>query len=945
VESRTTPLVAIRNFATLLLFLHIMKLALAILILQVLSDSASHAAGEDAFARSESNVWVWGSNERGQLGTDTNAAKVSSPTLTDQLNTWWRGKNVTKVVTGMGGGGGMGEYSLVLTSEGRVYSFGDCTTGNLGVGPTLCIQHNCQAGGGAIFCQKAPIEIIFQNVSASSSDRSIIVDVSAGSEHALALADDGTVFAWGSGSKGCLGNGCCDQSYCQPCTGCLQTGQCYFFSPIVSTRLTASTLGSPVSRIFASLDFSMVMTKSGRVFGFGRNQLGQLGLPYVNVTEYTAEPAEVEALRGAEEVCLGTTHGLALMPGGTVLSWGNADLGQTARNFVSPPLPVPMATKARGIGCGAQFSFVIGQYGELYAFGLNTQGQLGFSTIGDEKLCKQSNFCEFQPRLVSSLSTAGVRIVSANGGDGHSIALSEDNKVFVSGDNSFNQLGISSCGSGQTKCFSFLELYVLSAQDILGVAAGANWGMAWQRILLPPRMYPPAGEYGPTKVVLLMDEKESGAYIEYELLEVQSLNQSAADPSSSSPKYQQHLSLDASSMRQFSLKARVACSSCGKSSSSVVEARYSIYRGVSLPSFRSSPDLPGASASFVCYGGPMQGKECGRDGMGQEDKLTCGTGVCAQWTGVWMTTAKVTISSVPAEAKIYYSVGKKDTIAADPDEMSAVYSDPFYLEDTQGFNISVRARAYLSGYRSSDVSTAIFQVRKFPALTVERNNDWLKFLIIAAGVVLFFLLVMFAVYVIRKRKKQRRRVEPIWQVIAKEQEANKISVLDKFEQISPSEPNGKSSTEEAKKMRLVKKWTMADEQMFNAIMEERRWKKMDLNNFANPSLRLLEDRKSSISEMGWHEEKKEQNLQKRPGSTDNPPIRQAAWIKVGGGLELGQHPRASHGQHADREHKPHNHHHRHRRQTRGEEEGVKHSAPKQQQVKSACTPRAWKHVS
>eukprot|EP00960_Hanusia_phi_P052731 761611-Hanusia_phi.AAC.2 len=37
----------------------------------------------------------------------------------------------------------------------------------------------------------------------------------------------------------------------------------------------------------------------------------------------------------------------------------------------------------------------------------------------------------------------------------------------------------------------------------------------------------------------------------------------------------------------------------------------------------------------------MQGKECGRDGMGQEDKLTCGTGVCAQWTGVWMTTAKV----------------------------------------------------------------------------------------------------------------------------------------------------------------------------------------------------------------------------------------------------------------------------------------------------------------
>eukprot|EP00960_Hanusia_phi_P052730 761611-Hanusia_phi.AAC.1 len=165
--------------------------------------------------------------------------------------------------------------------------------------------------------------------------------------------------------------------------------------------------------------------------------------------------------------------------------------------------------------------------------------------------------------------------------------------------------------------------------------------------------------------------------------------------------------------------------------------------------------------------------------------------------------------------------GWTDLRRADPDEMSAVYSDPFYLEDTQGrrrkavkkrsqsmirfqhlsSSESVSIRCVLeesweekesrqeqstegggggqggeggtdggrgrrggqkrrekeqgqgqgqgqeqeqgqegdfaaSGYRSSDVSTAIFQVRKFPALTVERNNDWLKFLIIAAGVVL-----------------------------------------------------------------------------------------------------------------------------------------------------------------------------------------------------------------
>ncbi|EKX50604.1 hypothetical protein GUITHDRAFT_103828 [Guillardia theta CCMP2712] len=729
-----------------------MHLWSSLLFVCILCNSMDLAVGDEVAARSESNVWVWGSNERGQLGTDSNVAKISSPALSDQLNTWWRGKNVTKVVTGVGGGGGMGEYSLILTSEGRLYSFGDCTTGNLGVVASLCLQGNCQAGGGAIFCQKSPLQVVFPNISGSNGEQSIIVDVSAGSEHVLALAEDGTVFAWGSANQGCLGNGCCEQSHCSSCSGCAQMQPCYFFSPIVSSRLTASVLGSPVKRVFAGLDFSMVMTRGGSVFGFGRNQLQQLGLGYANISQYVAEPAEVAALRGAVDLCLGTTHGLALMPGGAVLSWGNADMGQTGRTFMSPPLAVALTNKARGIGCGAQFSFVIGEYGELYAFGLNTQGQLGFSTTGNDKICKQSNFCEFQPRLVSLLSNAGVKISAIKGGDGHSIALAGREEEVDDDDGN--------------------------------------------------------------------DEYKDGCI-------------------SDGDRSQERKDGDNN-------------------------ARYTIYRGVSLPLFRSSPDLHVSSPSFYCYGGPMNGQACGKDGMGQEDKLSCGAGVCAQWTGVWMTNAKVTITSLPAEAKIFYTIGKREIVAAEPDENSAVYSDPFYLEDTQG-------------YKASDVSTAIFQVRKFAPSEVKGNRDWLTYLLIAAGVVLFFLLVMLAVYFIRRRKRERRRrVEPTWRTIEKEQEANKIAVLEKFEQVTPAEPKH-ASAEDARKVRLVKKWTMADEEMFNAIMkketempeevtrvlvvddvniEERKWKRVNLDNFANPSLRLLKDRKSSVSEMGWHEEKK-----------------------------------------------------------------------------------------
>ena len=64
---------------------------------------------------------------------------------------------VTKVAAAHYSGEQSGEWALVLSSEGNVYSFGDCRSRNLGTGETVCSLTNCKAGagpsgGGSIRC-------------------------------------------------------------------------------------------------------------------------------------------------------------------------------------------------------------------------------------------------------------------------------------------------------------------------------------------------------------------------------------------------------------------------------------------------------------------------------------------------------------------------------------------------------------------------------------------------------------------------------------------------------------------------------------------------------------------------------------------------------------------------------------------------------------------------
>ena len=472
-------------------------------------------AGATADGLHSGNLLVWGSNERGQLGLSNSAdagaiGRQDTPLLAHTKWSGWNGLNVSKVASAHYDG----EWTLVMTSDGRVFSFGDCATGNLGTGLAACSVGDCHSGSSSVTCQAKPSQVSFPTGAGA------IVDISAGDDFALALDADGNVFGWGNGAAGLVGNGCC-AGCAKPCTGGVSRNgdtEYHYHGPQVSSEINATALRSKVKKVVAGSNFAMVMVENGGVYAIGKNMNGQLGLGFTNLSSSPVVVAqEVKGLRDAADIKLGSTHGLALMKDGSVRVWGNGRYGQTGQgldgsqrykgDLLSPKELVP-AGRASLIGVGQLTSFYKRtDTSKIWAFGKNTNGDLGQPASLRDCPCSEGaacttgqNKCEFLPKEVPALPADTVQIA---GGEGHTLALAADGNVWATGSNQFKQLGVESCGSGTGACMGFVVVGSLMLQDIVGVEVGAQWSMAWRRVLAPPTFNPPPGEYGPGEVQIL----------------------------------------------------------------------------------------------------------------------------------------------------------------------------------------------------------------------------------------------------------------------------------------------------------------------------------------------------------------------------------------------------------------------------------------------------------
>ena len=191
-------------------------------------------------------------------------------------------------------------HTLALKNDGTVWAWGGNASGQLGDGTI-----------GGYTSKNTPVQVL--DPSDPTGYLTGVIAIAAGDEHSLALKGDGTIYAWGGNPFGQLGDG----TWGWPESKTI---------PVQVTDPSDPTgYLTNISAIAGGDDYSLALKANGTVWGFGRNNWGQLG----NGThDDTNTPVQVSGLVNAVSIAAGNGHSLAIKPDGTIWTWGGNWSGQ-----------------------------------------------------------------------------------------------------------------------------------------------------------------------------------------------------------------------------------------------------------------------------------------------------------------------------------------------------------------------------------------------------------------------------------------------------------------------------------------------------------------------------------------------------------------------------------------------------------------------------------------
>lgn len=250
--------------------------------------------------------------------------------------------------------------------------------------------------------------------------------VVSGALNAIGVTEDGLVYTWGRNyTYGVLGDGSTDD----------------FIRNAPEKPLEGLLKGKKIVDAAAGTYHNIVVDDEGNIYGWGRNTDGQLGIGSgINIS---TTPASVDLSSVGRPKIISLTTGLlfseALDENGKVYSWGKNDVGQLGLGHTSTQEYFPQIAnigteKIEKISSSYNFTLAITENGKILAWGINNAGQLGIPTATASYLSV--------PTLVdSSAELSGSTVTEIMAGGAHSLALTSDNKVFAWGANNHGQLG------------------------------------------------------------------------------------------------------------------------------------------------------------------------------------------------------------------------------------------------------------------------------------------------------------------------------------------------------------------------------------------------------------------------------------------------------------------------------------------------------------------------
>jgi alpha-tubulin suppressor-like RCC1 family protein len=278
---------------------------------------------------SDGTLWSWGSNISGALGINSLDARSSPVSVVGGITNW---RSISS----------SSDRTIGVTTSGVAWAWGCNFCGLLGDGTTIDRSSPVQVCGGFTdWCQ-----------------------VSAGSQHFMGIRTNGTLWGWGCGSCGRIGNG---------------SAPAFVTTPVeVAGNITNWC------QVSAGWLNSAAIRTDGTVWAWGN---GSNGINGNNCTIDVSSPVLV--VGGFTDWCtvgVGRFHMTAMRTNGSAWSWGCNGCGQLGTNTAtysprSSPLQVAGSfTNWCSLSVGNYGSAALRTTGTLWTWGSNVWGQLGNGT-------------------------------------------------------------------------------------------------------------------------------------------------------------------------------------------------------------------------------------------------------------------------------------------------------------------------------------------------------------------------------------------------------------------------------------------------------------------------------------------------------------------------------------------------------------------------------------
>ncbi len=356
------------------------RVAFFVLVLLVSVNFAARAQflGQQSLSQSSyvidqsGQLWAWGDNFYGQLGVGDRTNR-NTPTLVPVP------VGASKWVLVAGGA----DFALAVADSDKLYAWGLNDKGQIGIG----------VGGGLY---GVPMRI--PNPSFVTSWKW----VSAGADHCEALSSDGCLFAWGDNTQGELGVGT---------TGFLITPQPVQFP----TGVTAW------ADVAAGPGYTMMISQNGILFGCGKDSLGAFQ-PWEGPIQAT-----LDTFRAYSPLpCLGASNRLeSRIDQANDIS--GVPLNQDPLFYVAPD--GGSIEQVAAVADGGWHTLVLSMDGRVAASGANGKGQLGIMDTA------------FTGGIVP-FPAGVTQFVAIAAGLKHSLAIGNDGWLYAWGDDSDGELGI-----------------------------------------------------------------------------------------------------------------------------------------------------------------------------------------------------------------------------------------------------------------------------------------------------------------------------------------------------------------------------------------------------------------------------------------------------------------------------------------------------------------------